>query len=93
MLQFNIFSKDMCLGKNPFCRFSCAALRAVRKNRQQDENSEFRKIQNFRPHVPLALKGLRPFKPVKAGRYFNINYDYMGGMFSGAPREWEGDFA
>ncbi len=84
----------MYVGKNPFCFVECAALRAARGAKQQDKNSEFRKIQNFCPHVPLALKGLRPFKPVKgeSGRYFNINYDFMGGMFSGAPREWEGEF-
>ena len=36
---------------------------------------------------------IRAMDQGESGRYFNINYDFMGGMFSGAPREWEGDFA
>ncbi len=35
---------------------------------------------------------IRAMDQGESGRYFNINYDFMGGMFSGAPREWEGDF-
>ncbi len=57
----------MCLGKNSFCFVECAALRAVRGAKQQGKYSEFRKIQNIFPHVPLVEKARQGFfdKPKK----------------------------
>ena len=51
----------MCLGKNSFCFAECTALRAVRGAKQQEKYSEFRKIQNIFPHVPLVGKARQGF--------------------------------
>ncbi len=55
-LKFNVFSGGMYVGKNTFCFAECAALRAVRGAKQQGKYSEFRKIQNIFPHVPLGIE-------------------------------------
>lgn len=35
---------------------------------------------------------IRAMDQGERGRYFNLNYDWMGGMFMNPPREWDGDF-
>lgn len=39
------------------------------------------------------MEQIRAMDQGEAGRYFNINYDFMGGMFTNPPREWNGEFA
>ena len=38
------------------------------------------------------MEQIRAMDQGEAGRYFNLNYDLMGGMFTSSPREWDGDF-
>lgn len=35
---------------------------------------------------------IRAMDQGESGRYFNLNYDRMGGMFTSSPREWNGSF-
>ena len=35
---------------------------------------------------------IRAMDQGEAGRYFNIDYEMMGGMFASPPREWDGEF-
>ena len=60
-LKLNIFSGDMRVGKNTFCFAECAALRAVRGAKQQENFSEFRRIQKNFPHVPPVGKARQGF--------------------------------
>ena len=38
------------------------------------------------------MEQIRAMDQGEAGRYFNLNYDMMGGMFTNPPREWDGEF-
>ena len=38
------------------------------------------------------MEQIRAMDQGEDGRYFNINYDLMGGAFTSPPREWDGEF-
>ena len=38
------------------------------------------------------MEQIRAMDQGESGRYFNLNYDMMGGMFTTPPREWDGEF-
>lgn len=38
------------------------------------------------------MNQIRSMNRGESGRYFNLDYDRMGGMFLSSPREWDGEF-
>ncbi len=59
-LKFNIFFKDMCLEKNPFCRPS-VPLWGARRATAGKFSLNFAKFSENFPHVPLVGKARQGF--------------------------------
>ncbi len=59
-LNFNIFSKDMCLGKNSFCRTSVPQ-RGARRATAGKFSLNFAKFSENFPHAPLVGKARQGF--------------------------------